>query len=96
MLSDMCLQWNRIPVEDRWSERAHAAQLQKHKDFFSYNKHEDTEAQVQWGGTGLILLDELRSRVFNQQMGSDEENLGWWTWARIQCRNGFFLRIISA
>ena len=50
---------------------------------------------VQWGGTGILTLDEFRPRTF-QQMGSDPTNLGRWTWARIQGRHNMFTRIVSA
>ena len=42
-----------------------------------------------------MCSDELLPRVYNQ-MGKDDDNLGRWTWARIQGRHGTFLRIISA
>ena len=40
-------------------------------------------------------MGEARPRLF-QKMGSDPTNLGRWTWAKIQGRNGHFLRVVSA
>ena len=47
------------------------------------------------GGGQASSLGEAKTRLFGT-MGSDKENLGRWTWARLQGRHNFFTRIISA
>ena len=47
------------------------------------------------GGTGLLVMNELRSRA-HRHLGLDQENLGRWTWARIEGRAGHWLRVVAA
>lgn len=55
----------------------------------------DTKGKVQWGGTGILLFDEAKHRALGRP-GSDPENLGRWTWVRIQGREGHRVRIVVA
>ncbi len=82
-------------MHDRWKERMVEARMPKDKSRFSHNIHENTNQPVQWGGTGLCIMNELYPRVHGK-MGSDPENLGRWTWARIQRRENQWLRLVSA
>ena len=94
MSSDVGIFWDNIPVADSWIERTRKL-LGPHPFRFSYNRHDQRKDMVQWGGTGIILLGEAKTRLFGT-MGSDKDNLGRWTWARLQGRHNFFTRIISA
>ena len=94
LMNDVGLHWKNLPMVDSWAERTLTG-FPPHKFRFSYNTHEDKQELVQWGGTGLLTLDQFRTRTY-KQMGSDPHNLGWWTWARIQGRHNFFIRIVSA
>ena len=95
LVNDVGLCWPSLAPEDQWHERALSAHMPRHVARFSINSHEITSEKVQWGGTGIILMGEARPRLF-QKMGSDPTNLGRWTWAKIQGRNGHFLRVVSA
>ena len=95
LFNDVGLAWKVLPTEDQWAERARKAHLPRHKARFSVNTHEITDELVQWGGIGIVLMREAQPRLY-QKMGSDPTNLGRWTWARIQGRNGHFLRVVSA
>jgi hypothetical protein len=57
--------------------------------------HSANDTKVQWGGTGILLFDEARHRTVGS-LGSDPENLGRWTWARIQGREGHHVRVVAA
>ena len=94
LFNDIGLCWKNIPIQDSWKERSRG-RIPHHAFRFSYNKHEDKQEAVQWGGTGVVCLDQARHRM-HKQMGSDPDNLGRWTWVRLQGRHGFFVRIVSA
>ena len=79
LMNDVGLHWKNIPMADSWAERTLTG-FPPHKFRFSYNTHEDKQELVQWGGTGLLTLDQFRTRTY-KQMGSDPHNLGRWTWA---------------
>jgi hypothetical protein len=86
LLNDVGLRWRNITAHHQWQERTRTS-LPPHKSKFSYNKHGSNTTKVQWGGTGVLLLDQARHRTHGP-MGADPENLGGWTWARIQGRDG--------
>lgn len=94
LMSDISLNWERIPVEDSWYEQTWNC-LPHHIPKFSYNTHEYTGDMVQRGGTGILAFDEAISRKF-ENMGSDPDNLGRWTWIKIQGCHGHFMWVISA
>ena len=94
LMNDVGLHWLNIPIEHSWAERTNVG-FPLNIFRFSYNTHEDKQEMVQWGGTGILTLDEFRPWTF-QQMGSDPTNLGRWTWARIQGRHNMFIRLVSA
>ena len=94
MVNDVGCHWKNIPFQDSWGERT-AQGFPHHLYRFSYNRNEDKQEQVQWGGTGLLCLGDLRSRK-HKDMGSDTDNLGRWTWIRLQGRHNSFLRVVSA
>ena len=94
LVNEPGLNWSKLPVSEGWSERAYKAGIQRCNPRFSYNIHDESGEQVQWGGTGVLLFDDFRTRQHGK-MGSDPENLGRWTWARVQGREGKFLRLIS-
>ena len=96
LMNDIGLLWSSLPVEDQWYERSRASPLPPTAHRFSYNTHEAYPDQLtQWGGTGIVLMKEAKPRLFGK-MGSDHTNLGRWTWAKIQGRQGHFLRVVSA
>ena len=92
---DVGLNWTNLPIEDRWKERMAFSHMPRDKSRFSCNAHDDSPQPVQWGGTGICIMNELFSRVHGK-MGSDPENLGRWTWARIQRRENEWLRVAAA
>ena len=94
MLNDVGIHWPSLLTAHSWEERTRGV-LPFHRRRFSYNIHDKSGEQVQWGGTGLLIFDQLKPRVF-KDLGTDSDHLGRWTWARIQGREGTFLRIISA
>ena len=94
LVSDVGCHWRNIPFEDSWGERTSRG-FPHHLYRFSYNHQEDKKELVQWGGTGLLCLGDMRSRKHGD-MGSDPDNLGRWTWIRLQGRHNTFLRVVSA
>jgi len=96
MLAEVGLCWNNIPMEDRWAERTYKGPLAAHRYKFGYNVHasKKTKKKVQWGGTGILSLHDTVHRT--PQSGTDPSGLGRWTWTRIQGREGFWLRVVSA
>ena len=95
LVNDVGLNWANIPVQDQWPERAGDAGLPPAHFKISLNAHEKNDDLVQYGGTGIVLMDEAKPRMFGK-MGSDPSNLGRWTWAKIQGRHGYFLRVVAA
>jgi hypothetical protein len=93
-LNDVGLHWDNIPTHHQWQERSRN-NLPPHKSKFAYNQHGIMDSQVQWGDTGLLLMEEATHRT-QGPMGTDPENLGRWTWAKIQGREGHIVRIVAA
>ena len=95
MMNDVGIDWRHLPPQEGWDARCYDANFPYHRGRFSHNIHEDAGQQVQWGGTGLIVMNDMKSRV-SEPLGTDPEHLGRWTCARIQGRDGVFLRVCSA
>ena len=74
LMNDVGLHWKNIPMADSWAERTITG-FPTHKFQFSYNTHEDKQELVQWGGTGLLAMDQFRTRTY-KQMGSDPPQSG--------------------
>ena len=62
MLNDVAINWKKLLTEHSWAERTREA-LPFHRRRFSYNIHDSSEEQVQWGRTGLLILDQLKKPV---------------------------------
>ena len=77
LVNDVGLRWKYLPTEDQWSERASNGGLPPNYHRFSTNAHSIKQDLVQWGGTGIILMDEARPRMFGK-MGSDNSNLAFY------------------
>ena len=89
-MNDVGLHWKNIPMADSWAERTIVG-FPPHKFRFSYNTHEDKQELVQWGGTGLLTMDQFRTRTYQHS-----QSIGRWTSACIQGRHNFFVRIVLA
>ena len=61
----------------------------------SYNTNDgDTACWNQYGGTGVTLTADMKSRIVDK--GSDPTKLGWWTWVRIEGKAGESTVFVSA
>ena len=61
----------------------------------SYNTNNgDSAAWNQYGGTGVTLTTDMRSRMASK--GSDPSKLGQWTWVRIEGKAGESIVFVSA
>jgi endonuclease/exonuclease/phosphatase family metal-dependent hydrolase len=93
LLSKIKLYWPRVEQHNKWFERV-IGKFRAHPAIFGCNKTEhDRTAIQQFGGVGLVAVDEAVNRAKNS--GQDPTGLGRWVWMRFQGRNGHMTRVVS-
>jgi hypothetical protein len=94
LITEVGLYWKLLDGGDQWYERVQES-FQATRSKMAYNNTEPTlTATVQFGGVGLIAVDDIAHRVSDQ--GQDITGLGRWSWLRLKGKQGHHLRIVSA
>ena len=92
-MSEVKLYWPLVEKQNKWFERV-IGKFRAHRALFGCNKTEhDRTAIQQYGGVGLVAVDEAVNRA--RKGGHDPTGLGRWVWMRFQGRNGHMTRVIS-
>ena len=86
--------WSVIDPKDSWKQRLHQFfEPRSTCCYMSHNRHFVTREAHQWGGTGVTTRGKLRYLAAGA--GSDESELGRWTWARFRGKAGVMFRVVS-
>lgn len=94
MMQEVGLNWELIKGNESWRKRIDDTfERNSTRIKFSYNTHDDTRSEQQWGGTGVFTQGKLKHYTLNA--GSEKEGLGRWTWARYRGNGGIVLRVVS-
>jgi hypothetical protein len=94
LLTEIGLNWKQINNQDKWYERVRES-FQHTRSEISHNTNElDRTSNVQFGGVIAMAVDDVAQRVIAQ--GSDELNLGRWSWLLLEGKQGHRLRVVSA
>ena len=73
---------SKLPPENQWHERVYG-RLQATSSIFGYNRNElHMTDRLQPGGVGLLATDDVGHRVI--QRGTDNSDLGRWTWMLLE------------
>ena len=89
-LQEIGIDWDDIDTRDQWHHRTDG-KLQE-QSIFAHNKHERGENGIQFGGTGVIVTDDLRFSI--KESGKDPSGLGRWCWTKFQ-RKEYVTRLVS-
>ncbi len=87
------LDWRLLPEEDKFPSRTQEWWETQHVSWTNNRTAPPRQAR-QFGGTALFSINQVAHRVVEK--GSDETNLGRWTWTRYQGRNSQTLRVVVA
>ena len=79
-LQEIGIDWDDIDTRDQWHHRTDG-KLQE-QSTFAHNKHERGENGMQFGGTGVIVMDDLCFSI--KKSGKDPSGLGRWCWTKFQ------------
>jgi hypothetical protein len=94
-MAEVGLYWTSLFSEDQWADRTVTSFLAE-RSVFGYNcKEPPTDRQgKQYGGTGIMCVNESAHRVTHRGIGSS--GLGRWSWIQLQGKDGISVRFISA
>jgi hypothetical protein len=82
LMSEVKLYWPLVEKQNKWFERV-IGKFRAHRALFGCNKTEhDRTAIQQYGGVGLVAVDEAVNRA--RKGGHDPTGLGRWVWMRFQ------------
>ena len=92
-MSETKLYWPLVEEQKKWFERV-IGKFRAHCSLFGYNNTEhDRTGLLQFGGVGLIAINEAVNRA--RKGGKDPTGLGRWVWMRFQGSNGHMTRVVS-
>ena len=92
LLSEIGINWRNIHMDSNWHSRT-KNEFQRISSSLSFNIHEKSKKPTLWGGTAIIAIGNVASRVI--QKGSDKSGMGRWSWLLLQGRENLVVRIIS-
>ena len=84
------LDWDELDARDQWHHRTD--NVLQEQSIFAHNTHEKGENGIQYGGTGVIVTDDLRFSI--KERGRDNSGLGRWCWIKFQ-RKEWVTRLVS-
>ena len=91
--SEVGLDWRLVDEANSMWERTRN-KYRSCKSVTRHNTNDPPTNPLQYGGTGMMAVNEAVSRIVG--IGGDTTGLGRWSWTRLQGQNNTHVRVISA
>ena len=91
-ISEVNVNWNRLPIDQRWPERT-MSWFQKSRTTFAYLAKDKLADRFQRGGTGIMNIGGMTRRFIER--GWDNMDMGRWVWCRYRGKKNQCVRIIT-